>query len=173
VKAGSGPQLSVQPGLLSFSSTTGAAASSQTVSLLNQGGQAANFTALASTRSGGNWLAASAGGSAPPFGQGVIQVTADPTGLAEGTYTGYVVVSSGSTQFNVPVLMTITSSQQLITLSQTGLTFRAVSGGGAPAPQSYSVLNGGAGNLNWTAAGSTLSGNNWLSWTPLNGSSTV
>src|SRR5215472_839492 len=67
--------------------------------------------------------------------------------------------------------MTITSSQQLISLSQTGLTFRAVAGGGAPAPQSYSVLNSGAGNLNWTASGSSLSGSGWLSWTPLNGSS--
>lgn len=171
VKAGSGPQLSVQPGLLSFSFIAGAAASSQAVSLLNQGSLAANFSASASTRTGGSWLSVAASGSAPPFGQAAIQVTADPTGLDTGTYTGYVVVSAGASQFNVSVVMTVTTSQQLITLSQTGLTFRAVSGGGAPAPQSYNVLNGGAGNLSWTANGSTLSGSGWLSWTPLNGSS--
>src|SRR5579864_245079 len=149
VKGGSGPTLSVQPGLLSFSFTTGAAASTQVFSMLNQGSQAASFSASASTRSGGNWLSTSAGGSAPAFGQGPIQVTADPTGLPEGTYAGYVVVTAGASQFNVSVVMTITGSQQIITLSQTGLTFRAVAGGGAPAPLSYGVQNGGAGTLSW------------------------
>jgi uncharacterized protein (TIGR03437 family) len=173
VMPASGPQLSVQPGLLSFAFTTGAAASSQSVSVINQGSQPVNFTASPSTRSGGNWLSATASGAAPAFGQDPIQITADPTGLTEGTYIGFVTVTVASSQLNVSVVMTITGSQQLITLSQTGVTFRAVSGGGAPPPQSYSVLNGGAGSLNWTATGSTLSGSNWLSWTPLNGSSSA
>ena len=173
VSAGSGPQISVQPGLLSFPFTTGAAASSQAVSVLNQGSQPAAISAAASTRSGGNWLSASAGGLAPPFGQAAIPVTADPTGLPEGTYTGFVTVMAGAGQFNISVVMTITGTQQIISLSQTGVTFRAISGGGAPPPQSYGVLNGGAGSLTWKATGSTLSGTNWLSWTPLNGSSSA
>jgi uncharacterized protein (TIGR03437 family) len=173
VKGGTGPQLSVQPGLLSFPFTIGAAASSQSVSVINQGPQAVAYSSSASAKTGGSWLSVAGAGSAPPFGQASIQVTADPTGLDAGTYTGYVTVTAGAGQFNVSVVMTITGSQQIISLSQTGLTFRAVSGGGAPAPQSYGVLNGGAGSLTWTATGATLSGSNWLSWTPLNGSSSA
>ena len=171
VQGPTGPQLSVQPGLLSFPFTLNAAAASQSVSVINQGAQAVAYSASASTKTGGSWLSVAGPGSAPAFGQGSIQVTANPAGLDAGTYTGYVTVTAGASQFNVSVVMTVTGSQQIISLSQTGLTFRAVSGGGAPAPQSYGVLNGGAGNLSWTATGSTLSGSNWLTWTPLNGSS--
>jgi len=173
VQGPTGPQISVQPGLLSFPFTLNAAAASQSVSVINQGAQAVAYSASASTKTGGSWLSVSGPGSAPAFGQGSIQVTADPTGLDAGTYTGYVTVTAGASQFNVSVVMTVTGSQQIISLSQTGLTFRAVAGGGAPAPQSYGVLNGGAGSLTWTATGSTLSGSNWLTWTPLNGSSSA
>jgi uncharacterized protein (TIGR03437 family) len=173
VQGQTGPQVSVQPGLLSFPFTLGAAASSQSISVINKGAQAIAYSSSASTKTGGSWLSVAAGGSAPPFGQGSIQVTADPTGLDAGTYTGNVALTAGASQSNISVVMTITGSQQIISLSQTGVTFRAVSGGGAPAPQSYGVLNGGAGTLNWTATGATLSGSNWLSWTPLNGSSSA
>jgi uncharacterized protein (TIGR03437 family) len=168
-----GPQISVQPGLLSFPLTLGAAASSQGISVINKGSQAVAYSSSASTKTGGSWLSVAGAGSAPPFGQGSIQVTANPAGLDAGTYTGYVSVTAGASQFNTSVVMTVTGSQQIISLSQTGLTFRAVSGGGAPAPQSFGVLNGGAASLNWTAAGSTLSGSNWLSSTPLNGTSST
>jgi uncharacterized protein (TIGR03437 family) len=174
VQGASGPPFSVQPGGLSFSYVAGAAASSQFVSVVNQGSAAAPFSATVSTRSGGNWLSApTASGSAPAFGQGSIAVTADPTGLAPGVYTGYVSisVSQGATQFNVPVLLTITGATQVISLSQTGLSFQAVAGASAPPPQSFSVLNAGIGSLTWTAAASTLSGGSWLTETPVAGAS--
>ena len=171
VQGATGPQISVEPGLLSFPFTLGTAASSQSISVINKGGQAVAYSSSASTKTGGSWLSVAGAGSALPFGQASIQVTANPAGLDAGTYTGYVTVMAGASQFNISVVMTVTGSQQIISLSQTGLTFRAVSGGGAPAPQSFGVLNGGAGNLSWTATGSTLSGANWLSLTPLNGAS--
>jgi uncharacterized protein (TIGR03437 family) len=173
VQGATGPQISVQPGLLSFPFTLGAAASSQSISVINKGAQAAAYSASASTKTGGSWLSVSGAGSAPPFGQGSIQVTANPAGLDAGTYTGYVTCTAGASQFNISVVMTVTGSQQIISLSQSGLTFRAVSGGGAPPPQSFGVLNGGEGNLNWTASGSMLSGSSWLSFTPPNGSSSA
>src|ERR1700722_10698207 len=121
----SGPAFSVQPGGLSFSYIGGAAASSQFVSVVNQGSTPATFSATVSTRSGGNWLSTpTATGTAAPAGQGSISVMADPTGLLPGTYTGYVTISvlPGTTVFNVPVLLTITAATQVISVSQTGLS---------------------------------------------------
>jgi len=63
-----------------------------------------------------------------------------------------------------------------VVLSQSGLTFVASAAGigspaGAPAPQSFTIVNGGQGTLNWGVTASTASGGNWLSVTPASGSS--
>jgi hypothetical protein len=54
--------------------------------------------------------------------------------------------------------------------SQTGLSFAAVQNGPQPPAQSFSILSG-IGTLNFTLAVSTVSGGNWLSVSPLNGTS--
>jgi uncharacterized protein (TIGR03437 family) len=58
-----------------------------------------------------------------------------------------------------------------IVASQKGLTFVASTGGGVPASQSFTIVNGGQGTLNWGVSASTLSGGNWLSVTPASGAS--
>ena len=94
-----------------------------------------------------------------------LAVTATPGSLGAGTYSGSVVVSSATTgdSITVPVTMSITTAQQKILLSQTGLTFTAVQQGGAPLPQSFGILNTGKGSMGWSASVSTLSGGSWLS----------
>ncbi|MBI3696508.1 MAG: hypothetical protein HY238_16915, partial [Acidobacteria bacterium] len=88
-----------------------------------------------------------------------LTITANPERLAPGTYSGRVTITpAGLDRQEVPVTMTVTATPQRIQLSQTGLTFTAVAGGGVPLPQSFVVLNGGSGVLNWTATVSTLSG---------------
>jgi uncharacterized protein (TIGR03437 family) len=174
VTGSAGPKLSVQPGGLSFSFTAGAAPSSQVISVANQGDQPRSFSASASVSSGGDWLTVSGGGPASPFGQSPATVTANPARLPAGTYVGSIAITfaPGSERFDIPVVMTISSAQQSISLSQTGLTFRALAGGSAPPAQSFSVLNGGGSALSWTAATSTLSGGSaWLSATPASGRS--
>jgi hypothetical protein len=97
---------------------------------------------------------------------------AGPVGC--GNYIGIVSVafSPGSERFDVPVILAINSNAQNIGISQSGLTFRAVSGGGAPPAQSFSVFNVGTGALNFTATTSTLAGGAaWLSATPATGRS--
>jgi len=174
VTGSSGPKVSVQPGGLSFSFTSGATSSSQVLSVANQGDQPRSFTASAAVSSGGDWLSVSGGGAVPPFAQSPATVTANPARLPAGTYVGSIAITftPGAERFDIPVVMTINSAQQIISLSQTGLTFRALAGGGAPPLQSFSILNGGGGALNWTAATSTLSGGSaWLSATPASGQS--
>src|SRR5262249_47876434 len=74
-------------------------------------------------------------------------------------------------QIGVPVTMTISAAQQTMLLSQTGLTFTAVAGGGAVPSQTLGVLNIGQGIMNWSVQASKLSGGPWLSVTPSDGSS--
>ena len=172
VAGGSGPAVTASPGALSFSLTTGAGPSTQTISVSNQSATAATFQASAT---GGSWLSVTSGGTLPAFGQGSVVATVNPTLLAPGTYTGAITISgsfSGS-PVRVAVVVTVTSSGPLLSLSQTGLFFRGASGGPAPPTQSFNVSNIGAGTLNFAVAASTASGGNWLSVTPANGASTA
>jgi uncharacterized protein (TIGR03437 family) len=63
-----------------------------------------------------------------------------------------------------------TATNPSIIASQNGLTFVASTGSGAPGSQSFTVVNGGTGTLNYGATPSTASGGNWLSVTPAAGS---
>lgn len=74
--------------------------------------------------------------------------------------------------FNNRVRLVQAGPSPSILLSQKGLTFSAVAGGGVPPTQSFTVVNGGQGSLNWTAAASTVSGGQgWLSAAPATGAS--
>ena len=67
--------------------------------------------------------------------------------------------------------ITVAAGTQTILLSQTGLTFTAVVGGGAAPSQNFGVLNIGQGTMNWSVASTTLSGGpGWLTVTPSSGS---
>jgi hypothetical protein len=94
-------------GGLTFTAVTGGSPQSQTITIASSGGSVPEG-ASAATTSGGNWLSVTGGGSSPqPF-----TVTADPTGLAPGTYTGAVTVTSTTSGVNplvMPVTFTVTS----------------------------------------------------------------
>jgi uncharacterized protein (TIGR03437 family) len=169
----SGPPASVDSSGLSFSLTQGGAAAIQSVGITSHSNQMQSFTASASTNSGGNWLKISpATGSLASFTSAFVSVTADPSQLQQGTYSGAVTVSiAGGQSFTIPVLASVAGTQPNIQLSQTGLRFQAVTGGSVTSPQSIAVLNSGAGSLNFTAKASTLSGGSWLSVSPSSGTS--
>jgi uncharacterized protein (TIGR03437 family) len=169
--------LNVQPGVppalrldkqnLSFTFPAGASKRSQFLTVYNIGGGSLDFTVGTSTFSGGGWQSVSpSSGSAIPGNPVVLAVTADPAGLDPGTYTGQLTIFGAI----VPVAMTISRNNQAILLSQTGLSFTAVNGGGVIPPQSFGVLNIGQGVMNWSVSVSTLSGGNWLSVSQTQGS---
>ena len=167
--------LAAKPDGLSFSLVQRAPRAVQTITVSNQGGGSLDVTVAAATVSGGAWLAVSpAGGTATPAISPVLQVTADPTGLAPGTYSGAVTIASPTTGENatIPVVMAVSAVQQTIRLLQSGLTFTAVVGGGVTPAQSFGVQNIGQGLMNWSTSASVLSGeSNWLSVTPDSGTS--
>ena len=86
--------------------------------------------------------------------------------MPAGVYSGLVTVSSPDTTdpaVSIPVTLVVSKPVPVIVLSQTGLTFGKVQGGGNPLPQSIAILNTGQGAMNWTATAQTLTGSNWLS----------
>jgi len=159
---------------LTFSYTQASIAQTGRIVVSNLGGGSLDFQVAAAAASNGAWLSATPqSGSATASAPVSVVVRADPQGLQPGTYTGRVTVSSASTgeTVTIPVTMTVSAVQQTMLLSQSGLSFIAVSGGGVVPPQSVGVLNIGQDVMSWSVTASTLSGgSSWLTVSPSSGS---
>jgi uncharacterized protein (TIGR03437 family) len=172
VTAGEPPRLDLDKQNFSYAFPTDAAARSQTLTVRNSGGGTDVFTAAASTNHGGNWLTVTPGSSrAMPGSPVAVTVTADPSNLPAGAYTGRVRVDSAGGSREIPLTMTVSANDRAVLLSQTGLSFTAVAGGGVVPPRTFEVLNIGRGVTNWSVSTSTLGdASGWLTATPGNGS---
>jgi uncharacterized protein (TIGR03437 family) len=172
------PQLGTSSSRVNFSLTTGASAATQNLTLKNTGGGSLNFAASVVPVSGGNWLSVSgAPGQATPTAPATLTLQANPGTLATGTYISTLNITSDSGPVSIPVAMTISSAAQTIVLSQTAMKFTTVAGGGgSPFPQSFGIVNGGQGMLNWTVQPSVLSGASdgtvWITADTMSGTST-
>ena len=172
------PKLGVDPTAVTFTlpactTLTGAGcvtagARTSMLAISNLGGGSINYTATPSTSNGGNWLTVSTtSGLATPGQPSTLSVTANPcpggTCLPPNVYSGQLTISTTQAgSLVVPVVMSLSSNPQAVLLSQTGMSFTAVSGGGVIPPQSFGVINAGSGMMNWTASATTTGGGNWL-----------
>jgi trimeric autotransporter adhesin len=181
VSAAQAPTLApLDPQNLSFAFAKSTPAQSQTLTVSNAGGGTLQFNASATvaTPAGVNWLTLSqTSGQATPGVPAVLTVTADPTGLGPGTFTGVLTVTAGAAALSIPVTITISALSQAILLSQRGLFFTAVAQGGVVPPQTFAVINIGTGVVAWTAKAippATINGivssASWLSVSPASGS---
>jgi trimeric autotransporter adhesin len=161
------PVLAVDKASLSFPFPVHGSARSQTITVSNTGGSVLPFATTATANANGDWLSVSPP-SAPalPGSPATVTVSANPAGLSPGAYVGEVTVMAGAQSKIIPVTMTISKLNQAILLSQSGLSFLAVQGGGVVPPQSFGVQNIGTGVIDWTASASTLAGGGWLQVTP-------
>jgi uncharacterized protein (TIGR03437 family) len=167
------PSLATDASSLTFSLTRGSP-QSQSLQVVNNGsGHVAFFTLLAGAASTG--LASSISqGMAQPNAPVAVTITADPSKLPLGTSTATLYILGTNLQFlSIPITVTLSPNPQKLALSQGGFTFVSVPGGGVTPPQTFEVLNTGAGSFNWTAQAATRSGGNWLSIGPNSGSSSV
>jgi hypothetical protein len=133
------------PPSVTFSVQAGSTASpSQTVAV---SGPSTGLAISASTSSGGNWLSAT-------LGQGGATVSANPAGLAAGSYTGTVTLTSPSSTLpaSFPVTLVIWNQQPLLTVTPASVTLSVP----LPAPsaaqeptQTLQVTSGGV-PLNFT-----------------------
>lgn len=172
VTAAGQPSLNLKPTAMNFSYVQNSPAVTKGLSVSNVGGGSLAVSVTTTTTSGGAWLRASTASlTAGAFSSTPVNITADPSGLAPGVYSGAITASSASPAQSVivPVTMTVSAVQQTILIPQTGLTFFAVQGGGPAAPQFFNILNTGVGQMRWSTKVSTLSGGDWLAAFPING----
>ena len=173
VTAAEPPQLSIDKQSLSFPFPLNGQPRSQPVVVTNSGGGSLAFTATTRTDTGGTWLTVSpASGQVLPSAPATLTITADPAGLAPGTYSGSLTVATAVGDQTLPVVMTVSAIDKAILLSQSGLSYIGVSQGGIVAPQTFSVINIGTGVVNYSVTKSVLSGDpDWLQIGSTSGSS--
>jgi len=129
---------------------------------------AVSFLTSATTTTGGNWLSVT---PAAINSSSSITITANPSGLSGGTYSGSVTLNYGSdvTSTVIPVTLTI-SGGSTSTTALTGpasMSFNYTPGNAAPASQTLSIGTSPASSTSVSAA--VTSGNSWLSVTPATG----
>ncbi|HTX34879.1 MAG TPA: hypothetical protein VME43_07655 [Bryobacteraceae bacterium] len=158
---------------LTFSFVTGAAPVSQTLAINNLGSGTVNYS-ITACASGSAWLSVSpVSGGATATTPGTTNLTITPGQLSPGTYIcALTVTASGvsNSPLTIPVSVLVSAPATQLVLSQTGLSFQTITGGGAPLPRGFGILNGGQGAMSWNAQASTLSGGSWLSISPASGS---
>src|SRR5207248_451737 len=167
--------LVLSPSVATFTSTAGSGASSfQNLAVTSTDGSPIAFSVSSSTATGSNWLLVSSTSGTTPTN---LSITANPAGLAVGTYTGTVTITA-TTPSNVanspqtfPVTLNVVSSNTINT-SSTSLTFSQAQNGVPPASQTLNVTSSGAstggGQITFAAAASLNQGQNWLTVNPTN-----
>jgi uncharacterized protein (TIGR03437 family) len=139
------------------------------------------------TDSGGQWLSAIAqgGGTSGVIGSAGASVTVsvNPTGLANGVYTGRVQVNVlgavANPNIDVPVTLTVTNSTGgggggttgplTILLSQGNFSFFTTPNGGTAPAQTLTLTANTGGLVNYQLQPATFNGGNWLNLSVLNG----
>ena len=160
------PSISLSPSALSFTAVAGGAApTAQLINLKNPTGGTLSWT----TSDNAAWLSLSAGSGTTTTETDSVSATVNVTGLAAGTYTAAVTISASgavNTPQVIPVSLTLSpapipTSNPIINLSVSSLTFTGTSGASNPAARSFTISNTGSvaatANLTGLAAG-TYSG---------------
>jgi uncharacterized protein (TIGR03437 family) len=146
----------------------------QSFNVLNTGTSPFNWTAKASTVTGGDWLKVSPDtGSSSPVNFGSVTVSVNPSGLVAGVYYGLVLVSSPGTvnspqQLEVVLNVLAPDQNAGATVSPSGLIFRAPAGGDSPSSQTFRITNVGAVDAPLAVKVKTTGGD-WLVVAPDNG----
>jgi Viral BACON domain len=162
--------VTASPAKLNFSATAGASnPATQTIQVSSASSTAVNYTTTVSVSQGATWLQVTPASGQTP---GSIQVTANISGLAAGTYNGNVVITpAGATSgVMVPVTLTIAGQPSAITASPTTLTFNGTAGGSNPAVQMVQLTApSGSSAVSYTTSATVTQGSNWLQVTPTSG----
>ncbi|MGC2198086.1 MAG: choice-of-anchor D domain-containing protein, partial [Terriglobales bacterium] len=161
VTAAALPSLTVSPASLTYAYQIGGSTPAAQALALSSSGSAVSYT----TATNAAWLSATpASGTAP----GNLSVSVNPSGLAAGTYTGNVTITSAGASNSpktVAVTLTVTAAAApTLSASPLSLSFTYQSGGTTPAAQTVNLTSSGA--VSYTAAASP----GWLSVTPAGGS---
>ena len=168
------PSFSMAPTKLTFTAVSGMPGGGGQQIIASSAIAGLEWSAQASTASGGNWLSATpAVGTAP----GTASVSVDASKLAAGSYRGTVTVQAplaAPPLQTIAVELTVAPPPALeLALERGSLTFEAIAGEDNPPAQAVRITNAGGGTLNWAALASTSSGGNWLRLSPASGTASA
>ena len=164
-KGGSNPQVSVSlnvaapgslvvsPPALNFSTFTSHNPANQSVTLQNSGGQSLNWTAVAATTNGAQWLSVSpASGQLGPGGKATAAIIVNAAGLSPAAYQGTVTFTGNGVNRQMAVSLTVsTPPAPSINVQVSTLSFSAMLDKN-PAPQTFTISNTGNATLDWSAS---------------------
>jgi hypothetical protein len=149
------------PGEVTFSMAAGGSApASQAFQIRNGGAGTLNWSMGASTSDGLHWLSVSpTSGTAPSMlTVAVVPANLPGKGLVVGTFTGQVILQTGTDRVTIPVVVKIGPA----VFSQLKLVAFTKSYGGAnPAAQSITIASTGA-NISYSIVAATSTGGSWL-----------
>src|ERR1019366_1934566 len=170
------------PSSIAFSSVSGTTPAPTNLYVTSASGTNTAFLAMIRYANGSNptnWLSVNQAlgnfsGTTPVY----LSVAAVPTGLAAGTYYGFLDIAANTNAaaqtINVTLTVSNTGSSGNVTVTPTSLSYAALTGA-SPANQTLSVSSGsGSAGVSFTVGGTTNNGGNWLSTsvgtgaTPLN-----
>ena len=153
-----------------------------TIDILNGGLGTLNWTAQASTRSGGNWLKISKqGGTASTASPDSISVSVDATaltpGIAPGPYYGTVVIggtdASGSpaSPRTVAVVLNVLAAGSVLSpvVRPGGLIFTGDAKTNNVPPQTVTIFNLSSGGMSYSSAAVTDDNGSWCAASPATG----
>ncbi|MEZ5404218.1 MAG: hypothetical protein R2729_31350 [Bryobacteraceae bacterium] len=162
------PNLQVDKRSVTFTYPKTAATRSQNLLLTNAG--SGEIAVEVATPEGAFLRVSPPVGTVTPGQPLQLTVSADPAGRRPGLYESVVTIHGAGATRQVPVTMTIGDREHAIQLSQSGLSFQAVAGGGAVPTQAFGILNAGNGAMPWRISTSTLAGGaEWLAVSRQNG----
>jgi uncharacterized protein (TIGR03437 family) len=163
------PMMRLSRTTLTFFHQIGQAAPPAQMVTVSSTSEPLNYTAAATTASGGAWL-----NVAPLTGvtPGDLSVSVNPVGLAAGVYNGTIAVqpSAGGTAPITVAVRLVVDANPLLRVPSGPLEFSWAVGGSLPANVTFPVASTGA-PINFTVTATTASGGNWLIVAPDNGTS--
>jgi uncharacterized protein (TIGR03437 family) len=147
--------LAASPNPLTFTVATGAGSTSLPVSITNSGSPISSTVTNISTNTGSNWLSAFSSGS-------TVTVTANPSILTAGSYSGTVTVSTSAGSLNFTVNLNIGSgSTSGLVASPNPLNFNLQFGSSSTSQNVAITFNGQPATITGVSA-STTTGQSWL-----------
>jgi hypothetical protein len=141
------PALAVQPERIDF----GTSATELNFEITNSGGAELNWNAVENPAE--PWISAinPDSGSLLADQTQTVRVTVNRTGLADGSDSGTILVTSNGGDATVLLELEVATQSPRLTVTPEEIYVTAEEGGSNPAPVHLTVLNSGGGILNWTA----------------------